>query len=403
MGRMKGTVPLNRTYGWMDENKHQSLMSPLSLRKYSNSLLWHHANISHWHCDTIFTDRPFMWKFTQNWYSLVKSSVNIYHQPHPRPLPPPTLYAIYSMPEYIVFHYVCCSPFVLIPQDRDPNTEVLNLIGLPIPMIDNSSFVRYRNMTDLLMMRCQLVYVRNGTFDLLWKLNYIDFMYNEIIEFPDDFGLAADSITRLRFWGAFNLRTLPPLYFRNFSKLTWLNMGLNDWTPFDPSILPASLTFININYAYELPRFPNFTGWTPKLNTINLPGNNITELPAENLRNVNATAINIANNHLNAIPDHTAYPYIESLKLKQNRLTSVPDFLNTTLKTLSLSNNPLICNRSLCWLRMMPWGFGINILTDIATCVYPYTEPRTPLMEVHLATMECYDGRYAVILGPAPI
>ena len=360
--------------------------------KHKSLALWHHLY------------RPSFHEQIHPKLIFISEVICKYLSPTPSPpLPPPTLYAIYSMPEYIVFHYVCYSPFVLVPQDRDPNTDVLNLIGLPIPMIDNSSFVRYRNMTDLLMTRCQLVYVKNGTFDLLWKLNYIDFMYNEIIEFPDDFGLAADSITRLRFWGAFNLRTLPPLYFRNFSKLTWLNMGLNDWTPFDPSILPASLTFININYAYELPRFPNFTGWTPKLSTINLPGNNITELPAENLRNVNVTAINIANNHLNAIPDHTAYPYIESLKLKQNRLTSVPDFLNTTLKTLSLSNNPLICNRSLCWLRMMPWGFGTNILTDIPTCVYPYTEPKTPLMEVHPATMECYDGRYAMILGPVPI
>ena len=263
-------------------------------------------------------------------------------------------------------------------------------------MIDHTSFARYQTMTTLSMLACSLVYVKNGTFDLLWNLNYINFMYNKIIEFPENFGLASGSITKLQFWDAFNLRTLPPFYFRNFTKLTYLNIGHNSWSPFDRSILPKSLTSINLNYA-RLPKFPNFTGWTPVLNEISIPGNRIQILPAENLQNVNVTVIYLGYNRLNSIPEHSAYPYIEKLYLKNNKLTSLPDFFNTTLHTLSLSSNPLICNLTLCWLRMRPWFFDTTILTDVPTCAYPDSAKDMPLMEVNPAIMGCYNGKWYIL------
>ena len=262
-------------------------------------------------------------------------------------------------------------------------------------MIDHSSFVRYRNMTKLKMHKCSLVYVKNGTFNLLWKLENIDFSYNKIIEFPVNFGLASDSINKFNLWRSFkrHVSNLSPFYFRNFSKLTDLTLGSNGKMPLDTSILPISLTRININYARSLRTFPNFTGRTPNLKKILIAACMIQEIHRENIQNMNITYLNIGKNRLTSIPDHATYPYIADLRIRSNNLATIPDFYNTTLTKLSLSDNPLVCDNALCWIRMRPWFFDTPILTDTPICASPAIVTGTPLMEVRPVHMECFKGK----------
>ena len=281
----------------------------------------------------------------------------------------------------------------LVPQDLDANTEHLTFYKLPIPVLDNTSFVRYPNVITIDMRRCFITNVKNGTFDTLWRLHVVRFVNNQIIEFSENFGLASQSLVEMNLWDALTLRTLPQFYFRNFPILTKLNLGNNDWTPFDTSILPVSLTSINLKYAYELSTFPNFTGWTPNLKVIKIAGNVIPEIPQDNIRNMRITYLSIYRNHLTSIPDYTVYPHMEVLFLHDNRLTTIPDFYNTTL---SLSNNPLVCDNALCWIRMWPWIFNTPILTDTPTCVSPNRAAGTPLMEVRPIHMECFNGKLVV-------
>ena len=242
---------------------------------------------------------------------------------------------------------------------------------------------------------CSLVYVKNGTFYLLWKLENIDFSYNNIIEFPENFGLASDSINKLNMWRSLEIHVsnLAPFYFRNFSKLTHLNLGRTDVTPFDPRILPISLTSIILNYVSSLRTFPNFTGRTPNLQHISIVACNIQEIPPENIQNMNIISLNIGRNRLTSIPDYDAYPYIANLGINNNRLTTIPDFYNTTLTKLSLSDNPLVCDNALCWIRMRPWFFDSPILTDTPICASPAIVTGTPLMEVRPVHMECFKGK----------
>ena len=286
----------------------------------------------------------------------------------------------------------------LVPQDLHPNTDHLTFYKLPIPVLDNTSFVRYPNVITINMRGCFITNVKSGTFDTLWRLHVVKFVYNKIIEFPKKFGLASQSLVEMNLWGAFLLRTLPPFYFRNFTKLTKLNLGYNDWKPFDTSILPVSLTSINLKYTFGLSIFPNFTGWTPNLKVIHIAGNSIPEIPLDNIRNMKITYLNINRNQLTSIPEYTAYPYIEVLLLHYNRLTTVPDFYNTTLTQLSLSNNPLVCDNTLCWIRMWPWMFYTPILTDTPTCVSPTRAAGSPLMEVRPIHMNCFSGKFTNLM-----
>ena len=289
------------------------------------------------------------------------------------------------------------SPFNgLVPQDLDPNTKVLRLYRLPIPVLDNTSFVRYPYLRKLYMEWCSILYVKSGAFDSTPQLKFLSFVGNRIREFPNNFGLASKSIVEIRLWYSLKVRKLPPLYFRNFTKLLILNLGDNKWKPFDPSILPASLKYINLNFVDGLSTFPNFTHWTPNLKGISIGGNLITEIPPENIRNMNITSINIRGNRLMSISDYTAYPCIEKLILDSNILSTIPDFYNTTLTRLTLSNNPLVCGSVLCWIRMWPWMFDTPLLTDTPTCASPAGVAGTPLMEVRPIHLECYNGKLIV-------
>ena len=185
------------------------------------------------------------------------------------------------------------------------------------------------------------------------------------------------SLVEMNFWAAFSLRNLLPLYFRTFPHLMKLNLGHNDWTPFDPSVLPMSLTSINLKYVFLVTTFPNFTGWKPNLKRIIIEGNLIPEIPHENIQIMNITYLNVGRNRLTSIPNHTAYPYISVLLLHKNRLTTVPDFYNTTLRQLKLANNPLTCDYALCWIRMWRWMFDNPLLTDTPVCASPARFTRT--------------------------
>ena len=282
----------------------------------------------------------------------------------------------------------------LVPQDRDPNTTILKFSKLPIPVLDNTSFVRYANVIGIFMYDCSITYVKSGTFSAHWRLQVVSLQRNKIIEFSDNFGLATQSIIKIMLWAAFSLRRLQPFLFKKFPKLIYLNLGHNDWTPFDPSILPIGLTSINLNYAYGLTTFPNFTNWTPNLKIINIYRNIIQEIPPDNVRNMTINYINIGGNRLTSIPGYNVYPYINVLHLQANKLTTVPDFYNTTLKQLRIELNPLVCDYALCWIRMWPWMFDTPLLADTPICASPASVTGTPLMEVHPIHMECFNGKY---------
>ena len=140
------------------------------------------------------------------------------------------------------------------------------------------------------------------------------------------------------------------------------------------------------DYQSELPSWffhiPKFHRMDPELNIIGLNGNDIQHIPAENIRNVNATELHLESNDLTSIPEYTAYPNITTLRVRNNQLTTLPDFFNTTLKQLQISQNPLRCDQAPCWIRMSPWVFDTTILMDAPTCASPTAEDGKLLMGV---------------------
>ena len=276
----------------------------------------------------------------------------------------------------------------------DPNIETMDFSGYVIPTIDNTSFAVYRNLTRLSLKSCSMTSVKNRTFDSLWRLEFVSLNHNNIIEFPVEFGLASKSLNTLSLFNAFDLSSVPLL--NNLTKLTKLALGENLWKKFDLRKLPQSLVSLNLNFALKQRIPPNFTCCLPNLQIIHLWDNRIRKFPAEIINNLNLTSINLRQNLLTDIPQPIFYPFLESLQLKGNKLTSLPDFFNISLRELSLSNNPLRCDQALCWLRMRPWLFDTTILKDTPKCASPDTLAGTPLMEVDPVVKQCYRGRLSI-------
>ena len=250
------------------------------------------------------------------------------------------------------------------------------------------------------MNKCFLIFVENGTFDSLWRLEYINFNQNQITEFPEEFGLASKSLNTLIVYDAFNLSSVPLL--TNLTKLTNLNLGKNRFQHFDVRKLPRGLTILNLNFVLKQPIPPNFARWFTNLEIIHLWNTHILEFPAEIIQNLNITKLNLNLNKLTTMPEAVAFPYLENLRLQSNKLTSLPDFFNTSLKVLFLSDNPLICDQDLCWLRMWPWVSNTTILADTPTCASPNSLTGTPLMEADPVVMQCY-GRFSIKVQDAEI
>ena len=133
-------------------------------------------------------------------------------------------------------------------------------------------------------------------------------------------------------------------------KLNWLNIGCNNHRGiFDASRLPRNLETIILSRPW-LTQFPDLAHYTPNTATIMVAGNTITEFPGEYI------VVNFA---------------FKQQYLANKRLLTMPDMYRLPLTKLQMSRNPLVCDQSLCWIRMWPWMKTPSYITDDIRCETP--------------------------------
>ena len=102
-------------------------------------------------------------------------------------------------------------------------------------------------------------------------------------------------------------------------------------------------------------------------------------------------------NYIDVLPDiGTLLPRLEEFYVQGNRLLTLPDFYyHSTPLTLLGQDNPLVCNRSLCWLRLLTWtNPAFPLSTDSPVCEKPLVVKETPVTRAHPSGMECYNGNH---------
>ena len=140
-----------------------------------------------------------------------------------------------------------------------------------------------------------------------------------------------------------------------------------------------------------LDTFPNLSG-APGLEWVQLHNNNFTEVPQSALMGLkNLARLNFPGNRVSYIPDLSHLMSLEMLKADENYIISFPDLYHLPLTTLTLSNNPLLCDKTLCWIRMWDMMKPVIEMSEI-TCAYPHKHMGFTLMSIHPTEMHCYEG-----------
>ena len=161
-------------------------------------------------------------------------------------------------------------------------------------------------------------------------------------------------------------------------KLEYLSIGCVDFPEnFNAAILPANLRRINLQHA-KLTQFPEFVRYTPNIEEISVAKNSIAEISSKHLSGLSA---------------------LKDIKLEENELSTIPDLYYLPLTDLTLSKNPLVCNQSLCWIRMWPWAKVTSLNTDDITCEIVDAEQSVLLTNVNPITLGCHYGVYIPLVS----
>ena len=258
-----------------------------------------------------------------------------------------------------------------VPDNISTDATILILNNNNIIRITNMSFILYKELSVLHIERNDLTYIEDGSFDHNSKLNEINAGANRIIQLPHSFGAAAPSVSTLQFWGALRDPAMAYINLTEMIRLKWLNIGYGiHFGKFDATLLPRSLEYICLNIGH-LTQFPDFGRYTPQMTTILLATNSIAEIPSDFIAHNSA---------------------LEELYLNNNELSTIPDLFHLPLTNLHLSNNPLACNQSLCWIRMWNWMEKSPLRTDDITCDSPNNLQYVSLMNINPVTLGCENG-----------
>ena len=304
-----------------------------------------------------------------------------------------TLIFISAIVEVKAIRYDAMSSISSIPEQAIEDDPALYIENTQIDHIARDAFITYSNLKKLYLINLGLRYIEEGAFNGQDKLEVFWSISNWNLHIPSDLGPPTQSLITISLWQTLprsEVITFP--YFAAFGKLTDLNIGGSSLTTFRPNLLPRSLLVIHLGYS-RLPVFPKFALYAPLLERIYAYKCKMHSVPFENITGLaKVKYLNLHTNNLDKLPDISHMEQLEELYLQNNRFSSIPDLYDTPLTTLTLANNPLLCDKTLCWIRMWPWMKAASIPTDEPFCAGPAEVARIKLMDVDPTFMECFRG-----------
>ena len=150
----------------------------------------------------------------------------------------------------------------------------------------------------------------------------------------------------------------------------------------------------------KLKHFPNLSDVVPLLQHLRIYRNYIRVIPEQSITALKQMETFYTHQNLiRTLPDIGSMKKLKILTLDDNNLARLPDMYHLLLNELRVAGNPLICDQTLCWLRMWPWKMA-SVLKDQPTCAGPEMSSGRRLMDVHPVDMECYQGKYCAGVRP---
>ena len=309
-----------------------------------------------------------------------------------------------------------------LPSVFGPSTDTLKFFGLWAALRGSNVliypyFAAFVSLRDLNIGANDNSHSFDGTL-LPPSLIYLGLNYGKISNFPI-FSLDTPILRGLSI-GNNNIETIPQSAINRLSQLVTLNANRNRIATF-PCFVNCSLLeelFMAWNQITVTPR-ENIEGLTmlrkfhlqhnrltlmtnisylSSLEEFNIGFNQISQLPLDVFHGLpNLIKLSCEFNYIAALPDIVALlPSLREFYVQGNHLSMLPDYYaHSSPLTFHVQSNPLICNSSLCWLRMLMWTNPTSPLNlDSPSCVEPAFVVNTAVTRAHPTRMECYHGNY---------
>ena len=255
--------------------------------------------------------------------------------------------------------------------------------------------MNYPKLEKLNLDSCGLQYIGERSFDCTPFLADLYLVHLPLKQLPSSFGLAQFSLKWIKFWALLDTPVYELLnnsYLQNFSKLDYLGLGGNKLQDLNTNMFPSQLVYLNL-MSTQLEAFPNLSNSVPLLQHGRFMVNRITTIPEDRIVGLGRmVTFYINNNRLERISSLASMLQLSELNVAYNNLASLPDLYHLPLLKLFLAGNPLVCNKTLCWVRMWPWMKKPFRLDD-PKCVEPTELAGLKLMEVYPTLMHCYEGK----------
>ena len=273
-----------------------------------------------------------------------------------------------------------------IPGGINPNVTILKLGSNYISRVEEGDLGRLVWLQELHMSHNKIVFISDSAFVNNTKLAKIVMSYYILTEFPLAFATLWSSIADLNLlFGTLTKRTVQ---LTNYPMLHFFQMGSSN-IELETGHLPSLKRLFAKNCGLD--KFPNLTG-APILERAHLHNNNFTEIPRSatiGLRNL--TRFTIPGCRVSYLPDLSHLVSLEILKVENNYLIAFPDLYHLPFATVTMSGNPLLCDKTVCWIRMWD-SVKPAIQMDEMTCAYPQQYSGSKLKEIHPADLHCYEG-----------
>ena len=291
-------------------------------------------------------------------------------------------------------YYNSKSNLTSIPLEAFPGDPLLDIRGSTISYIPVDAFISYSNLKVLVFSKVPLYYIEEGAFrgqDKLEELTIIG--GTRKLSFPSNLGPPTKSLIKITLWSALSSTTsIAYPYFAAFQHLKLLNIGANNLRTLNANLLPNNITRFQASYNV-VPIFPGLGTYAPLIENIIFSSCWMQDLPVESVTSLKEVKLlSVHSNKLSNFPNITFMKVLENLQLHNNRLLSIPDLYELPLTTLTLADNPLVCDKALCWIRMWPWMEASAIPSDEPTCAGPAAMVGMRLMDVDPVLMECFKG-----------
>ena len=253
-----------------------------------------------------------------------------------------------------------------VPSNIDSGVTNLNLQHNQIKEINSTSLMAFQDLLILNLEYNLISHISEEAFDHNPKLTELLLQGNRIDSMTSSFGAARGSLTAISLYRALTQEGINTLNLSRCVSLQQLNIGDNGYQTLDATILPKSLVDLSMKFN-GLETIPDLTHQTPYMKTLILKNNVISSIPTEIIQGLK---------------------HLKLLHIAGNSIHILPDLIGTSIKEIYLKGNPIACNTSVCDLRKL-YDMGILHILDEPECETPEAYKGQRVLAMNISTLGC--------------